>query len=259
MTNGALCRVLESAPPTWTWSELTAPKMSRLIMNRKIHTIQERSQKRISNSAIRRNIGQSSVPLANLGEENVFQIGLRGRKTIARRLLAVHVEEWPSPHQFVGNHAESLLVMRQFGFIDGALPDPAFELGDGNLRLALVEHLPFVDDGHVGAEIHDIFNNVRGENHNHLLADFGQQVIEPVALTRIETGCGLVHDEKLRVADQRLGNAEALAHAPGKTGQRLLAILVKIAALKHGRHRVFALLRIRDSLQERQMAEHVLG
>ena len=91
------------------------------------------------------------------------------------------------------------------------------------------EHPAQVNDGHAAAQVHDVLHDVGGENHDHLLADLGQQVVEAVALAGIEPGRGLVHNQQLGVADQGLGDAEALAHAAGKSGERFLPHLVEIA------------------------------
>ena len=51
----------------------------------------------------------------------------------------------------------------------------------------------------------------------------GQQIEEAVALLRVEARGRLVDDDQRRVPDQGLGDAEALAHAAGEAGERLLA------------------------------------
>src|SRR5450432_2185984 len=134
MTKGALWSVLERAPPSCTWSELTAPKTNNPMMKRKIHTIQERSQKRISNSAIRKNIDRFLIPVPNFGKEHVFQIGLAGQEALPRQLLSKHVQERPSANKAVRDDAEGFFVMRQLRLGDGALPYPAVQFGDRSLR-----------------------------------------------------------------------------------------------------------------------------
>src|SRR5271157_2681135 len=110
MTNGALRKVLGNAPPTWTWSELTAPKIMAAMSKVKIQSIQERSQKRISNHAICKSMKGLSVPTADLGEKHVFEVGgARGEAVVGGRGVE-HVQGWPSAHEAAGNNPISLLV-----------------------------------------------------------------------------------------------------------------------------------------------------
>jgi hypothetical protein len=84
-----------------------------------------------------------------------------------------------------------------------------------------------MDDGHIGAKVHYVLHNVRGEDHNNLLSHFSQKIVKTVALAGVKTGGGLVRDQQLRIADQRLSNAKALAHASGKSGQSFLAHFIQ--------------------------------
>src|SRR5579864_354107 len=100
----------------------TAKKTARASTTVKIHNIHERSQKRISNHAMRQNMLAPSVPVFDFAEEHVFQVGCAGRESVTRWLLAEHMDQRPSAHQLVGDHAEALLVVRQFDFFDRPLP-----------------------------------------------------------------------------------------------------------------------------------------
>ena len=115
-----------------------------------------------------------------------------------------------------------------------------------------------MNDGHAAAEIEDILHDMRGENHDHLLANLGQQIVKTIALARIETGRGLVYDQQMRIPDERLRDAESLTHPSRETGQRLLAHLVEIASPQHRFHHVLALARVGDALEQRDVGEHVL-
>ena len=108
------------------------------------------------------------------------------------------------------------------------------ELGDGLVGPALEQHAALVQDRHARAQVGDVLDDVGREDHDHLLADLGQQVVEAVALAGVEAGGGLVHDQQLRIADQGLGDAEALAHAAREARQRLPAHVVEVAAPEHG-------------------------
>ena len=76
---------------------------------------------------------------------------------------------------------------------------------------------------------------MRGQDDDDVLADLGEQVEEAVAFLRIETGRRLVDDDQAGVADQRLGDAEALAHAAGESGERLVAHVPEIDLVQQAR------------------------
>jgi hypothetical protein len=109
---------------------------------------------------------------------------------------------------------------------------------------------------HARAEIRHVVDDVRREDHHHVLADLGEQVQKTVALLRIEAGGGLVDDDQLRIADQRLGDAEALAHAAGKAGQHLLADAPQIRLMQQGFDRRPAVRGRGDALQDCHVVEH---
>ena len=52
------------------------------------------------------------------------------------------------------------------------------------------------DDGHVRTQVGHVLDDVRREDHDHVLADLGQQVEEAVALLGIEAGGRLVDDDQ---------------------------------------------------------------
>ena len=56
-----------------------------------------------------------------------------------------------------------------------------------------------------------------------IVADPGEQIEEAVALLGVEARRRLVDDDQLGVADQRLGDPEALPHSARKAGDRLVA------------------------------------
>ena len=87
---------------------------------------------------------------------------------------------------------------------------------------------------HARAEVGDVLDDVGREDDDDVLADLGEQVEEAVALLGIEAGGRLVDDDQLGIADQRLGDAEALAHAAGEAGQRLLAHVPQIDLVEQG-------------------------
>jgi hypothetical protein len=59
------------------------------------------------------------------------------------------------------------------------------------------------DQGNVSGHGLDIGNNVGGKNNDSLPGELRQQIAKPHALFRVETGRRLVHDQKLRIVQQR--------------------------------------------------------
>ena len=75
----------------------------------------------------------------------------------------------------------------------------------------------------------------------------------------IETGGRLVDDDQFRIAEQRLRDAEALAHAAGEGAEVLLARVVEVRALQQRVDGVAPLARVDDPLQHREVIQHRLG
>ena len=66
-------------------------------------------------------------------------------------------------------------------------------------------------------DVLDIRNNVGGKDHGALRAEPGDQVAEPHPLLGVQAGGRLVEHKQRRVAEQRLRDAEPLAH-PARKG-----------------------------------------
>ena len=83
--------------------------------------------------------------------------------------------------------------------------------------------------------------------------------MEAVALLRVEAGGGLVHDDEARVAEQGLGNAEALLHAAGVAAHMLLAHVVEVGLVQQGGHHLLALAAVGNAFEGGKMVEQLLG
>ena len=100
---------------------------------------------------------------------------------------------------------------------------------------------------------------MRAQNHNNVLADFAQQVVETVALAGVEAGGRLVHDDEQGLADEGLGNAEALLHATRERADAALAHVVEVGLLQQGLYRVAPLATVYDALHHGHVVEQVFG
>src|SRR6266478_684791 len=178
----------------------------------------------------------ASVPAADLGKEDVFQVRAAWQETSIERRLTQYVKERTAAHEPVGNDFVALLENGKLRFLDGALPNAALQLCNSSFRFSLKEHFALMNDRHVGAEIHHVLDDVRRQYDDDLFSDLRKQIVEAVAFAGIETRSRLIHNEQLRTAQQSLRDPETLPHATRITGKRFLAIIVKIAALQHRFH-----------------------
>ena len=100
---------------------------------------------------------------------------------------------------------------------------------------------------------------MRGENHHYVFANFRKQIVEPPALGRIESGCGLIDDDEPGFANQRLGDAESLFHASGKRVDAFLAHVPEICLHKQLFHKSISRGTFRDAFEHRDVMQHHLG
>ena len=87
------------------------------------------------------------------------------------------------------------------------------------------------------------------------LVDLGEQVQKAAALLRVQTRRRLVDDDQLGIAEQSLGDAEALSHSAGVRSQFLFANLPQVGPTQQAFHRRAAILGIQDPLESGKMAE----
>ena len=88
-------------------------------------------------------------------------------------------------------------VRLELALVDRLVPDAAVELGDQIERRAGAHDAAGRNDRHPLAQIRDVLDDVRRQDHDDVLADLGEQVEEAVALLRIEAGGRLVDDDQL--------------------------------------------------------------
>ena len=141
---------------------------------------------------------------------------------------------------------------------DHAAPDPAAQVVDRAQRLGLEQDLAAVDDRHPRAQLAHVLDDVRGEEDDAVLAQLGEQVEEAHALGRVEAGRRLVDDHQLRIAQQRDGDAEALAHAARVAAELLLAHVPQVRLPQQRLDDLLARAALGDALEQREVIEQVL-
>ena len=179
----------------------------------------------VTQAAWRRGLGERR-------EVEVLEAARHGFEARARQRVGQHVDHRAAGEEARGDHLVVAPMRLEFALADALAPDPAVHRLDQLERRAGADDAAGGDDRHARAQVGDVLDDVRRQDHDHVLADLGQQVEEAVALLGVEAGGGLVDDDQLRLAEQRLRDAEALAHAAGEAGQRLLAHVPEVDLLQ---------------------------
>ena len=94
------------------------------------------------------------------------------------------------------------------------------------------DHAASGQDRHAGTELADVLHDVRGEHHDHSLADLAEQIMEAVPLFRIEPRRGLIDDDQSRISEERLRDAEPPTHAARERVHRLSPVLIQVGAME---------------------------
>ena len=98
------------------------------------------------------------------------------------------------------------------------------------LRLRALGHdAPAVDDDHAVADHRDLGEDVRGEDHGVLAGERPDEGADLGDLLRVQPDGGLVEDQHLGIAQQRLGQAHALAVALGQLADEA----ARMSVMKH--------------------------
>ena len=151
------------------------------------------------------------------------------------------------------------LVVFEVGLRDGLLPDAAPHAVHQIPRLAARRDAAPVHDRHVRTEVGDVLHDVRREDHDHVLPDLGEEVVEAVALLGVQARRRLVHDDEPGVAEQRLRDAEALAHPAGVGSGRLLAHVPEVRLAQQGLDGRAALLGVGQPLEDGEVVQELDG
>ncbi|KAG1088480.1 hypothetical protein G6F40_013492 [Rhizopus arrhizus] len=148
-------------------------------------------------------------------------------------------------------------MVGQLRRIDLLAPDLVLKRVDRFGRAPGQQHLALVHDRHRRAQVSHVLDDVGGQDHRHVLADCRQQVEESVTLLRVEAGGGFIDDHQPRVAQQRLGNAEALAHAAGERAELALARIPQVHLLQQPIDHFAALRTLGQPLEYGEMLQQV--
>ena len=192
-------------------------------------------------------------------EVDILQVGRDRLEAVVGRLVGQDVQHGPAGLQPGRDDRELVAHFVEVLAVDRLAPDPPLDLTDQIRRRALKLNPAIGDHRHLRAQVGHIIDNMGRQDHRLFFADLGQQVVKAIALFRVQPGGGLVDDQQFRIAKQRLGNPEALAHAAGIAGHRLLAVIVQVGLDQQRLHRLAPGLAIVDPLEQRNVVEQILG
>ena len=111
---------------------------------------------------------------------------------------------------------------------DDLAPDPALKLRHEGAGLSLEQHSSLRQDGHRGQRSLTSSTMCVERITTDVLADLASRLWKRLRSSGIEAGGRLVDDDQLRIAEQRLRDAEALAHAAGERAELALAHVPEI-------------------------------
>jgi hypothetical protein len=115
----------------------------------------------------------------------------------------------------MGDAADEVALLEggQIGAGEEDFPDFAADGSEEGFWGSVREEAAVRKDSDVGGNSLNVGDDVRGEDDDALAGKLGEEIAEAHALLGIEAGGGFVHDEELRVIEQSLRDADALAHA----------------------------------------------
>jgi hypothetical protein len=160
------------------------------------------------------------------------------------------MDQRPSCHQLAGNDAMSLLDPFQLPFAHRSTPDLPLQPLFPFVGTSGLEQLAAIEYGHLSAEFFDILNDVGGKDHHDRLPEFGQQIIEAVSLSRIQTRRRLIHNQQLGISQKGLCNSKSLPHATGIAGDGFFAMFKEIDSVQQSLHYLLSKRRRTDPLED---------
>src|SRR5690606_5923480 len=102
-----------------------------------------------------------------------------------------------------------------------------------------------------------VLDDVGREDDDDVLADLREQIVEAVALLWIEAVRWLIDDDQSRLPDQRLCDAEALAHATRESRNRQLAYIPEIDLIQQRLDRFLARRALPNAFEHRKVVQQI--
>src|SRR5919197_4112276 len=111
-------------------------------------------------------------------------------------------------------------------------PDSSLKLRDGSLRIVLKPNAASIDDRDTRTELTYIVDDVRRQDDDAVLSELGEQIEKTYPFLGVEPRGRFVDDDQARIAEERDGDAEPLAHAAREAPQQLAAVVLEIGLLE---------------------------
>ena len=128
--------------------------------------------------------------------------------------------------------------------------------GGGQLGRGAGEvHPPLQQHDDLGADRGDVVGLVGGQHDHRVARQVGQQLPEPQPLLRVQPGRRLVQDQQVRLAEQGLGDAQALPHPAGQGPYPRAGAAFQPDGGQHPGHLLGAAAPVGDLLQDRHVVQ----
>ncbi len=114
-------------------------------------------------------------------------------------------------------------------------------------------------DDHTVAEHGHVLRLMGGQQHRAARARVGDQLPEPHALLRIQADGGFVEQQHARVADERGGEGDPLAHTAGEPLDALAPHIGEIYGLEHAPHLAVTCAPVGELLEDRDVVDECEG
>ena len=185
---------------------------------------------------------------------DIFELGVHRREAFAGRGFRIDTQLVLAADEMRRNDLHRFFQSFVLG-IGGHdfCPDAASEGFERLRRHTFNEQLSVADHGHARAELPNVVNDVRGEDHHNAAADGAEQIEETIAFGGVEAGGGFIHDDKFGTREERLGDAETLLHAAGISSEGLFAKIPEVGLLQEAFDELLAFAAIRNALHDREM------
>src|SRR5689334_3109390 len=127
------------------------------------------------------------------------------------------------------------------------------------LRVVLEADSSAVDDRDAGAQLAHVVDNVGRQDDDAVSPQLGEQVEKTHTFFGVQSRRRLVDDDQPWIAEQRDGDAEALAHAARKATELLRTVPYQVRLLEQRCHETASFGAIGYSLQNGKMVEQIFG
>src|ERR1035441_2503016 len=182
----------------------------------------------LQSSRMRAQLGQRNALSCQLVEQGGYGAMQLGHLHLHGAVLRAHIAHALHPPQRLNLQRFGRAARRKLHHVLHA------DRGDQFARRAQRDHLPMVHDRHAAAELFGLVHVMRGQqNAAALQLESFDQLPKLAAGLRIETGGGLVQEQKVRIAYQRASQRQPLFLPSGEAAHTRVHLLFKLYQRDH--------------------------